>query len=107
MGAYEADEHCMICSPGVPVTVSESATLEEVIQELVTRFPDKVEAPSISYQGSNLYMRGVFEEETKVNLGKQMIHLMGGATSGVLTVNDKKLVAPFRIRLSLGGMSDN
>jgi hypothetical protein len=33
-------------------------------------------------QGVNLYMRGVFEEETRCNLARPMVELMEGATSG-------------------------
>ena len=51
----------------------------------------------------NLYMRGVFEEETRPNLARRMVDLMAGATSGLLTVNDKKLQAPMRVRLMLEG----
>ena len=52
-------------------------------------------------QGRNLYMRGVFEEETRPNLSKPISELMDGATSGVCVVNDKKLKAPLRVRVVL------
>jgi hypothetical protein len=52
-------------------------------------------------QGRNLYMRGVFEQETRVNLSEKMSALMDGASSGVCVVNDKKLQGPLRVRVIL------
>jgi hypothetical protein len=57
--------------------------------------------PSVSYGSNNLYMRGVFEEETKPNLQRNMLELLDGNTNAQLTVNDKKLSAPLRVRLRL------
>lgn len=60
--------------------------------------------PSISHGFSNLYMRGVFEAETRPNLAKPMRELIEGEESVLLTVNDKKLSAPLRVRLRLNHM---
>mmetsp|Transcript_11925 Transcript_11925/g.16163 ORF Transcript_11925/g.16163 Transcript_11925/m.16163 type:complete len:436 (+) Transcript_11925:225-1532(+) len=98
--AYEKDPECVICSAGVPLEVdAPNATLQQVLDTLMEKFESKIEKPSISYQGTNLYMRGVFEEETRPNLEKPMKELMNGASSGVCIVNDKKLQGPMRIRL--------
>eukprot|EP00854_Cymbomonas_tetramitiformis_P014306 gene14306-16918_t len=99
--AYEKDPECIVCSAGVPVAIEESTTLEELMQQLCAQFPEKLATPSVSFQGCNLYMRGIFEEETRPNLAKRIIDLMEGATSGVLIVNDKKLHGPLRIQLSI------
>ena len=99
--SYERDPACPVCSPGVPLSVAPSATLAEVLDSLVARFPTRLAAPSASFGGRSLYMRGVFEEETRPNLGKAMAELMGGQASGLLTVFDKKSAAPLRVRLSL------
>jgi len=62
--------------------------------------------PSISHGATPLYMRGVMEEDTRANLGRPIRGLLGG--EGVdaavqVTVNDKKLLAPLRVRLRLVG----
>jgi ubiquitin-activating enzyme E1 C len=59
--------------------------------------------PSISYEAKQLYARGVFEAETRPNLGKPVAELLDGVADGpvLLTVNDKKLSAPLRVRLRL------
>ncbi len=62
--------------------------------------------PSVSYGSNNLYMRGVLDEVTRPNLSKPMTELVpeaGDEQLLVLTVNDKKLGAPLRVRLKLGG----
>mmetsp|Transcript_16632 Transcript_16632/g.28058 ORF Transcript_16632/g.28058 Transcript_16632/m.28058 type:complete len:433 (+) Transcript_16632:135-1433(+) len=98
--AYDKDPECIVCSAGVPLEVDMSATLQQVIDALLVKLSGRLETPSISYQGVNLYMRGVFEEETRCNLARPMVELMEGATSGVCIVNDKKLSAPLRVRIS-------
>ncbi len=64
----------------------------------------------MSYGSTNLYGRGVFEADTRPNLARRLTELLGGgpeaAEGAVLTVNDKKLRGPLRVRLRLGsGMS--
>jgi len=63
--------------------------------------------PSVSYGSDNLYMRGVLEEETRPNLSRPAAELLGltlPMTAPVsLTVNDKRLAGPIRVRLKLGG----
>ncbi|KAK9867203.1 hypothetical protein WJX84_006071 [Apatococcus fuscideae] len=99
---YERDPACLICSTGVPLEAPASSTLQQVIDMLQAdpRFEGKLQSPSVSCGSHNLYMRGVFEEETRPNLSKAMKALIGG-TQAILQINDKKLVAPLRIRLSL------
>ena len=43
---------------------------------LVERFPQSLAAPSVSCGLTNLYMRGIFEEETLPNLLRPMTDLM-------------------------------
>lgn len=57
--------------------------------------------PSVTYGATQLYSRGVFEADTKPNLEKPIAQLLGGETIALLTVNDKKLSAPLRVRLRL------
>jgi ubiquitin-activating enzyme E1 C len=57
--------------------------------------------PSVTYGTTQLYSRGVFEADTKPNLQKPIAQLLGGETTALLTVNDKKLSAPLRVRLRL------
>lgn len=99
--AYERDPNCVVCSPGVAFEIGASATLQELIDALVTAHPDSLAAPSVSYGSVNLYMRGALEEDTKHNLTQVMSALMGGDTEGTLVVNDKKLHGPMRVRLTL------
>ena len=57
--------------------------------------------PSVTYGTKQLYSRGVFEAETRPNLEKPIAELLDGETTALLTVNDKKLSAPLRVRLRL------
>lgn len=58
--------------------------------------------PSVTYGAQQLYSRGVFEADTRPNLAKPIAELLGEAESTVLlTVNDKKLSGPLRVRLRL------
>ena len=47
-----------------------------MLSALLERYPDRLATPSVSYGTSNLYMRGVFEEETRANLSRPMTDLM-------------------------------
>ena len=78
-------------------------TTEQVIDAMLADSTLKplLAHPSVSYGSNNLYMRGVFEEETKPNLQLSMLELVDGNTSPQLTINDKKLSAPLRVRLRL------
>jgi hypothetical protein len=89
-----------------------------------------VSHPSVSHGSDNLYVRGALEELTRGNLDRPMRELLlhhdedgeamgdggAGATGGAaaaalkrggervsatLTVNDKQLAAPLRVRLTL------
>ena len=60
-----------------------------------------LKAPSISYGATNLYAHGIFEQETKSNLGKRISELVPDMPA-ILTVNDKKLHAPMRVQLKYG-----
>ncbi|CAI7861927.1 unnamed protein product [Closterium sp. NIES-53] len=117
--AYERDPECLVCSAGVPVTVPSTATLQQFIDQLLAdpRFAARLQAPSISFYGSNLYLRApaVLEEATRPNLSKPLKDLMDGvgcvngeeggekkgvSAGGVLNVNDKKLAGVLRVRVS-------
>ncbi len=60
-------------------------------------------APSVSYGAVQLYAHGIFEAETRPNLGRRMAELVpveeAGAGGALLTLNDKKLQGPMRLRL--------
>ncbi|CAI6007611.1 unnamed protein product [Closterium sp. NIES-65] len=117
--AYERDPECLVCSAGVPVTVPSTATLQQFIDQLLadSRFATRLQAPSVSFYGSNLYLRApaVLEEATRPNLSKPLKELMDGvgcvngeeggekkgvSAGGVLNVNDKKLAGVLRVRVS-------
>mmetsp|Transcript_25356 Transcript_25356/g.83349 ORF Transcript_25356/g.83349 Transcript_25356/m.83349 type:complete len:436 (-) Transcript_25356:758-2065(-) len=98
--AYDRDSECIACSPGVPLEVEETATLQQVLEILVARYPDKLRAPSVSCGSSNLYMQGVLEAETRPNLARPMLELLGSPTA-TLVVNDKLLAGPLRVRLTI------
>jgi NEDD8-activating enzyme E1 len=62
--------------------------------------------PSVSLGPTQLYARGVYEAETRVNLARPIVELLGvdapqPGSSVLLTINDKKLAAPLRVRLRL------
>jgi len=85
------------------------ATLADLVQELIRRFPTQLASPSVSHGRRPLYAHGIFEEETKANLLlplTQLLHEEGTAKEEplrniLLVVNDKKTPVPLRIRLSL------
>ena len=113
---YERDPSCPVCSPGVGITVDRGATLEEVIGVMMRGREEgglggHLTAPSVSYGTNNLFMRGAMEGVTRPNLSRKIVDLIGidgsGSGSGmeeggevVLTVNDRALVAPLRVRLT-------
>eukprot|EP00897_Mesotaenium_endlicherianum_P009980 jgi/Mesen1/900/ME001156S00133 len=103
--SYEKDPECIICSPGVPLEVNSDITLQGFIDNLLqdARFKGKLSKPSVSHQGSNLYMQAppILEEMTRSNLTCRLIDLIGdGMMGGVLNVNDKLLAGMLRIRVS-------
>eukprot|EP00873_Tetraselmis_striata_P019120 jgi/Tetstr1/439384/TSEL_027819.t1 len=100
--AYEKDPSCAICSAGLPLDASPGMTLQEAIDAMLRddQIGERVAAPSISYGEKNLYMRGAMEELTRENLSKPLSELVG-RESCTLTVNDKKLPAPLRVRLRM------
>eukprot|EP00877_Chromochloris_zofingiensis_P012669 jgi/Chrzof1/7656/Cz02g31240.t1 len=104
--SYEKDTSCPVCSAGVLVEAAADATLQGVIDVMLQhpQLGPLLAHPSISHGFSNLYMRGVFEAETRPNLAKPMRELIEGEESVLLTVNDKKLSAPLRVRLRLNHM---
>jgi ubiquitin-activating enzyme E1 C len=58
--------------------------------------------PSISYGAKQLYARGIYEDDTRPNLCRPVRELLeGDEPAALLTVNDKKLSAPLRVRLRL------
>ena len=98
---YDRDSECQICGAGVAMEASPSATLEELIAQLRARFPALTQ-PSVSCGARQLYAHGIFEEETRPNLGRTLGELLEEeGAAAVLLVNDRKRPAPLRIRLSL------
>eukprot|EP00775_Hariotina_reticulata_P010952 gene10952-11106_t len=103
--AYEQDQQCPMCTAGVELEAPAASTLQQVI-DLMLAHPvlgNMLAHPSISYGSKQLYARGVFEAETRPNLEKPVAELLDGGADGpvLLTVNDKKLSAPLRVRLKL------
>ena len=108
--SYEKDTSCPVCSSGVALRVPESATLREVIDAMLADpgLGKHLTNPSVSYGTANLYMRGALEEATRSNLDKPMVSLVDGNGDGVmLTVNDKALIAPLRVRLKMNGTMED
>ncbi|KAH8948435.1 hypothetical protein BDL97_11G093400 [Sphagnum fallax] len=101
---HDKDRNCIICSPGVPLEVDKSITLQKFIDTLLkdSRFKLKLSKPSVSYHGNNLYMQApaVLEEMTRPNLQEQLLRLMGGETSDVLNINDRRLAGVLRVRVT-------
>ncbi len=59
-----------------------------------------VSNPSLSMGATNLNAHGIWEESTRPNLSKRIGDLVPAHANGtVLTINDKKLNAPLRMRL--------
>lgn len=105
--AYEKDRDCLVCGAGVLVEVEETVTLQGFIAALLAdaRFGGKLERPSVSWQGGNLYMAAppVLEEMTRANLAQPLAGLLGGGdlrAGATLNVNDKRLAGVLRIRVS-------
>jgi len=98
--SYERDPSCPVCSPGVTFEVNPEASLGEVVDAIVKdeHLGKHVSAPSVSYGTNNLYMRGVLEEATRENLTRAICSLVDGSGS-VITLNDKLLVGPMRVKL--------
>lgn len=94
------------------VEAARESTLREVIDAIKSHptIGPLVSHPSVSHGSDNLYVRGALEELTRGNLDKGMVELLrrgggggsgGGRVSATLTVNDKQLAAPLRVRLTL------
>jgi len=104
--AYDRDTACTVCGAGVPVAAPADMKLAAFLELLMSRFPEQLTAPSVSYGVHPLYARGVFEEETRPNLERQLSELLKEAgadmSQGVtLHVNDKRMPhGPLRVRLS-------
>lgn len=101
--AYERNAQCPVCSAGIELNAPASSTLQQVI-DLMLEHPvlGKMMAhPSVTYGTKQLYSRGIFEADTRPNLEKPVSELLEGETTALLTVNDKKLSAPLRVRLRL------
>lgn len=62
------------------------------------RLADMLSNPSVSYGAKRLYVRGVFEQETRPNLDKTMGSLVQD-DNAILEVNDKKIMHTLKIRL--------
>ncbi|KAG0565432.1 hypothetical protein KC19_8G190300 [Ceratodon purpureus] len=101
---HDKDPNCIMCSPGVPVEVDTTCTLQKFIDQLLkdSRFKLKLSKPSVSYHGDNLYMQAppVLEEMTRPNLELSLLTLMDGKTSGVLNINDRRLTGVLRVRVT-------
>jgi ubiquitin-activating enzyme E1 C len=104
--AYDRDPACVVCGAGVPVAMPAGATLAALLEVLLARFPEQLSAPSVSFGSQPLYVRGVFEEETRPNLARTLAELLQEAGADMargvtLHVNDKKMPhGALRVRLT-------
>eukprot|EP00879_Flechtneria_rotunda_P023907 GHRR01025319.1.p1 GENE.GHRR01025319.1~~GHRR01025319.1.p1 ORF type:complete len:346 (+),score=71.39 GHRR01025319.1:248-1285(+) len=101
--AYERDLQCPVCSAGVELMAPAESTLQQVI-DLMLQHPvlgNMLAHPSVSYGTKQLYARGIYEADTKPNLSRPVAELLNGEANTLLTVNDKKLNVPLRVRLRL------
>ena len=78
----------------------------QFIDQLLTdpRFSPRLSSPSITANGSNLYLSAppVLEEATRPNLSRPMSELLpGDGSSTTVVVNDRKLTGVLRIRVLL------
>jgi ubiquitin-activating enzyme E1 C len=101
--SYERNPQCPVCSPGIELVAPADSSLQQVIDCMLAHavLGKMVAHPSVSHGNTRLYSRGVFEAQTKANLQRPIAQLLEGATTALLTVNDKKLSAPLRVRLRL------
>lgn len=100
--SYERDAGCPVCSAGVLLELGAETTLQGAIDAMLGHptLGAVLAAPSVSHGSTNLYVRGALEAHTAPNLGRRLAELLEGAGERpVLTVNDKKLPAPLRVRL--------
>jgi len=99
---YERDPGCLSCSAGLPCVVPPGTPLQALIDMLMQdgRLEGKLKGPSVFFGPKPLFSRGPLEAVTAPNLAKTMEDLMGG-TEGVLSLNDKRLKAPVRVRLTV------
>ena len=99
---YEKDPQCIVCSPPVVIHASWGVTLEDFLRIIVEheRLRDHVSATTVSYGNSNLYMRGALEHLTRENLPKRLVDLIDVAHSSLLTINDKKLSSPLKVKVN-------
>jgi hypothetical protein len=76
--------------------------LEDFLRIIVEheRLRDHVSSPTVSYGNSNLYMRGALEHLTRENLPKRLVDLIDVAHSSLLTINDKKLSSPLKVKVN-------
>lgn len=107
--SYERDELCPLCSAGTCIGVPGATTLNDLIQQMLSHpgLGSHLSAPSVSFGTSNLYVRGALEESTRGNLEKPIIELLGGRRRAMLTINDRQLPGPLRVRVQLDGNCDD
>ena len=99
---YERDPTCVVCSSGEKIEVGADATLQQVMDALIARFPEKLASPSLSRAGGHLYLRGVLESAYRGNLAENAKSLCGlgeGEDAAMLSVNDKKMKHAMRVRV--------
>lgn len=101
--SYERDELCPLCSAGTNVVTPATATLNDLIQQMLCHpgLGKHLSAPSVSFGTFNLYVRGALEDSTRINLEKPLIELLDGRKQATLTVNDRQLPGPLRVRVQL------
>jgi len=104
---YAREPQCPVCSPGLPLPVPRGATLREAL-DAVAGMPEMraqgVAAPSLAHGATSLYVRGALEPMYRDNLDRALADLVG-TDPVVLTVNDRALPGPLRVRVTLVGES--
>jgi len=100
--SYEKSPDCIVCSPAIRMNVSHGITLEEFVSGLLEHpsLKEFISAPSVSYGHMNLYMRGALEHMTRENLPKKLVDLIGSPEGALFTINDTKLMAPVRVKVT-------
>ena len=99
---YERDAECVVCGSGRKLEVPKESSLQQVMDALVSAFPEEISAPSLSHARGHLYLRGVLETQYEKNARENAKALCGlgeGEDMVMISVNDKKMKHTMRVRV--------
>ena len=99
---YERDAECVVCGSGRKLEVPKESSLQQVMDALVSAFPEEISAPSLSHARGHLYLRGVLETQYEKNARENAKALCGlgeGDDMVMISVNDKKMKHTMRVRV--------